>query len=399
MPISPLARPVDPTVWRPLVICPDPELARAILAVLGELGWPNAPFVAEYPRTGAVAGLGAEYHSNICFVDLLTNEQHGLLLVSEAAVEMTVVSLHPHHDAELILRALHRGASDFLSDFTAAQVGSVLDRLRRNQLAAQPRTVGAVYCVMPGKPGCGASTLAAQLAIEARRLGVGRVLLIDADFLTASVAFQLKLRSDFHLGDVLRDLKRMDADIWGRLTVPCQGVDVLLGPEDCSMPLAMSRAEASELLAFLRDRYDLVIFDLPGPAVAVETGLALLAGDLMLVTTNELSALHATRRAIEFLERSGIPRERIKLVLNRYTPNTGIKREDVRTVLQLDPITALANDYHAVQSAILEGKPMSEAASFSRSVANLARTLCNQKEETTEPAKAGGWLSFLSRRK
>jgi len=399
MPLSPLANPADPSAWRPLVVCPDPELTRRMLNVLRDLGLPDIPHIPEYPRTGSMAALGAEYHANICFVDLLTNEEHALLLVAEAAVEMAVVSLHPHHDAELILRALRRGASDFLSDLTTEQVSGVFERLRKSRVSSQPRAVGAVYCVMPGKPGCGASTLAAQFAIESHRLGVPRVLLIDADFLTASVAFQLKLRSDFHLGDALRDLKRMDVDLWSRLTVPCHGIDVLLGPEDCSTPLCMTRADASELLTFLRDRYDVVIFDLPGPGMAVDTGLALLTGDLILVTTNELSALHATRRAIEYLERSGITRDRIKLVLNRYTPHTGIKREDVRTVLQLDPITALANDYQAIQSAILEGRPLSEALSFSRSVANLARTLCNHKEESPAQARSGGWLSFLTRRK
>ncbi len=399
MPLSPLAKPADPTAWRPLLVCPDPELARRTTSVLRDLGFTETPHIPEYPRTGSMAALGAEYHSNICFVDLLTDEEHALLLVGEAAVEMAVVSLHPRHDAELILRALRRGASDFLSDLTPEQVAGVFDRLRKSRVTSQPRAVGAIYCVMPGKPGCGASTLAAQFAIETHRLGVARVLLIDADFLTASVAFQLKLRSDFHLGDALRDLKRMDGDVWSRLTVPCHGIDVLLGPEDCSTPLSMTRAEASDLLAFLRERYDVVIFDLPGPGMAVDTGLALLTGDLILVTTNELSALHATRRAIEYLERSGITRDRIKLVLNRYTPHTGIKREDVRTVLQLDPITALANDYQAIQRAILEGRPLPETLSFSRSVANLARTLCNHKDETSVPGRSGGWLRFLGRRK
>lgn len=399
MPVSPLAKPVDPNAWRPLVVCPDADLARRAQVALNELGLRDAVHIPEYPRTGAMAALGAEHHANICFIDLVTNEQHALLLVAEAAVEMTVVAMHPQHDAELILRALRRGSSDFLSELTVDQVAGILERLRKGRIAPQARPVGAVYCVMPGKPGCGASTLAAQFAVEARRLGIARVLLIDGDFLTASVAFQLKLRSDFHLGDALRDLKRMDGDLWSRLTVACQGVDVLLGPEDCSTQLSMTRSEASDLLSFLRDRYDIVVFDLPGPAMAVDSGLALLAGDLILVTTNELSALHATRRAIEYLEHSGIGRERIKLVLNRYTPNTGIKREDVRTVLRLDPMAALANDYHAIQCAILEGRPLPEAVSFSRNVANLARSLCSPKDDESAASKGSGWLSFLSRRK
>ena len=380
------------------MVCPEPELSRGIMAALTELGLDHAPQLDEYPRTGVIASLASEHHCNICFVDLYSNEEHALLLVSEAAVEMPVVSLHPRHDAELMLRALRRGASDFLSDPGTEQVSGVLERLRRARNSPDARAAGTVYCIMPGKPGCGASTLSAQFAIEAHRQGVGRVLLIDADFLTASVAFQLKLKSDFHLGDALRDLKRMDSDLWGRLTVRCHGIEVVLGPEDCSTPLVMNRLDAIELLSFLRERYDLVIFDLPGPVMAVETGLAWLAGDLILVTTNELSALHETRRAVDYLERSGIARDRLKLVLNRYAAHTGIKREDVRAVLSLEPLAALANDYHAVQSAILEGRPIPEAVSFSRSVANLARTLCHKGEPQTGP-KGASWLNFLSRRK
>jgi len=398
-PISPSAGPVDTASWRPLVVCPDPELSRRILAALAEAGMRDAPHMEEYPQAGAIATLDAEFHSNICFVDLFSNQDRGLLLVSEAASVMPVVSLHPHHDADLILRALRRGACEFLSDLSGEQVRGVLERLRQRRNPPKTGAACAVYCFMPGKPGCGASTLAAQFATELKRLGVTRVLLIDADFLTASIGFQLKLKSDYHLGDALRDLKRMDADLWTRLTVPCHGVDVLLGPEDCSMPLEMGRAEAIELLSFLGRRYDIVIFDVPGPKMAVETGLAQLAGDLILVATNELSSLHATRRAIDYLEHSGVARERIKLVLNRYTPRTGIKREDVRTVLKLEPLAAVTNDYEAIQSAVLEGRPVPEGAAFSHSVANLAKALCHGKEGSPAAEKASGWLSFFGRRK
>ena len=61
--------------------------------------------------------------------------------------------------------------------------------------------------------------------------GEAKVLLVDADPLTASIGFMLKLKSEFHLGDVLRDWKRMDEDLWTRLTVAVCGMDVILAPE------------------------------------------------------------------------------------------------------------------------------------------------------------------------
>src|SRR6185369_2737464 len=95
-----------------------------------------------------------------------------------------------------------------------------------------PQKNSRVYCVMPGKAGCGAGTVAAYLAMELKRSGVSKVLLVDADLVAASSAFFFKLKSDFHLGDAVRDWSRMDDDLWSRLTVPYQGVDVLLAPQN-----------------------------------------------------------------------------------------------------------------------------------------------------------------------
>ena len=43
--------------------------------------------------------------------------------------------------------------------------------------------------------------------VEKRKRGDGAnpVLLVDGDYLTASIAFMLKLKPEFHLEDVLRD--------------------------------------------------------------------------------------------------------------------------------------------------------------------------------------------------
>jgi len=69
-----------------------------------------------------------------------------------------------------------------------------------------------------------------------------------------------------------------------------------------------------------------------------------------MVTTNELAALQSTRRALAYLDHAGADRGRLRLVLNRYTPATGLKREDVRTALGLEPFATLSNDYEVMQA-------------------------------------------------
>jgi hypothetical protein len=160
--------------WKPLVVCPNAQMALRIRSALGEQGFLDVCLVSQYPQVGAIAGVVARQGSNICFLDVASNPERALQLVSEAATSIHVVALNPGNDADLILRCLRLGACEFLSDSSSEQVGAVLERLSRRQVKAEPARHGSVCCVMPGKPGCGASTLATYLAIDMKRSGISR---------------------------------------------------------------------------------------------------------------------------------------------------------------------------------------------------------------------------------
>jgi pilus assembly protein CpaE len=383
-------------VWKPLVVCPQPDFQRRLRAVLTELAVEQPCTLAEYPRAGTVAALVERHACNICFLDAATNSEEAQLLISELAPAVPVVALHPRNDADLILRCLRRGASEFVADPTVEAVLGVFERLARTRYEAARHAPGAVYCVVPGKPGCGASTLAAHLAIQLHNDGVNPVLLVDGDHLTASIAFMLKLKPEFHLEDVLRDWARMDDDLWARLTVRAFGLDVLAAPEDPTTRTEISRQVAGELCAFWRERYEAVVLDLPDVRAAADCGFAALADIILLVTTNELAALHATRRSLRYLDAGAGEAGKLRLILNRYTPVTGLKHEDVKTALSLQPFAILSNDYDAMQAALLDGKPAPPGSRFAVSV----QALCRQLTSKSAPErKNGSWLASLLHRK
>lgn len=365
---------IAPFRWRPLLVCPHAGMARSIRAALGELGFNDIHQVAEYPRPGAIAGLAAQHGLNICFLDVASNQEEALPLISEAAAGMPVVTMNPVNDADLILRCLRRGACEFVSEATADQVNAVLVSLARLRSPAERAKPATVYGVLPGKPGCGASTLAAHLALDLKRSGAGTVLLVDVDCITGSLAFLLKLKSSFHLGDAVRDCMRLDEDLWKRLVAPCQGIDVLTAPENPAFSVAIDRPAAMELICYWREHYERILLDLPGVGVPGSDFIPL-CDELLLVTTNELAALHATRRAIEWLEQGGFASERIRLLVTRYTPATGLKREDVERALKVAPYAVLSNDYEAVQKGVLEGRPVAPGSHYGRSVHDLGQHL------------------------
>ena len=394
MPVSVNTGPAAP--WKPLVVCPDIEIARRLRESLREVV-PEAPaLIAEYPRgIGSITLLAAQKGANICFLDAVTNAEQAQALISELAPSIPVVALLVRNDADLILRCLRRGACEFLSEPGADALRGVFERLGRSRVPVTHPPAGKIWCVVPGKPGCGASTVAVHLAIQARAAG-GAVLLVDTDPLAASAAFLLKLKPEFHLGDMMRDWKRMDKDLWSRLTVSACGIDVLAAPENPAARLEVGRQAAADLCAFWRERYQTVVLDLADVRSALDTGFAALADTILLVTTNELAALQTTRRALVCLDQAGADRSHLRLVLNRYTPATGLKREDVQKALSIEPFAALCNDYETIQAALLEGRPAQANTRFGGGVQALSAQLRGQSPVAKEHTS---WFSSILARK
>jgi pilus assembly protein CpaE len=368
-------------------------MSRQIRSALTEMGVEFC-HITEYPRAGTLGSVLIQLRCNICFVDVATDQEQALTLTGEASTDVPVVALNPRNDADIILRCLRRGAREFLAQTTPEQITGVLQRLGQQRPIATDKKPAKAYCVMPGKPGCGASTLAVSLAVELKRGGAPSVLLVDADSLESSIAFLLKLKSGFHLGDAVRDWKRMDLDLWNRLVVQRSGVAVLLGPEDPVTQVPIDRVTALGLLSFWREHYEAIVVDAPGVG-SPGSEFAPACDEVLLVTTNELAALHATRRSVECLEHSAVDRARLKLIVNRYTPAMGLKREDVQTALQVAPYALLENDYQVVQAAVLEGSPVSPMSHFGRSVRELAERLTGQEKA---PRKRSSFFELLTRK-
>ena len=386
--------PDTPVKWKPLVVCPDPELERRIRAALLDAGVPDAETGREYLRPGQIAAIGARRETNICFLDVASDQERALLLISEISAVMPVVALSPQKDADLFLRCLRRGACEFLPAPAADTVRGLFERLSRTHGAQTATRAAVAYCVIPGKPGCGSTTVAVHLALQMR--SAGRVLLVDTDTMAGTIAFMLKLKSEFHLDDAVRDWKRMDEDLWARLSAPFSGIDVLLAPDIPTARLEIGRALAGEMVRFWKERYSTIVLDAPDLRMAIESGFLLHADQIILVTTNELASLHATRRAVEFLDLTIADRGRLRLVVNRYTPATGLKREDVKAALQVDPFAVLSNDYDTVQEALLDGKPAAAGSRFRSSILALSQAL---QGKPPAAKRSTGWRELLHRHK
>ena len=370
---------------RVLVICPDRRMSAELAGALAsELPAARLATVDHYPSRAEAATLAEKIE--FCLLDVASEvtAATGLLAwLGAVAPRVPIISLLRANDPDLILRCLRGGADDFLIEpFTAEQLRAVLKKLARVRTgpSAPQEDGGKVVCVMPGKGACGATTIACNLAFALRRLRGGKVLLADLDGLTGTVAFVLKLRSSYSFVDAVTHSGALDKDAWRVLVTPCHGIDVLLSPEspvDCySEPL-----DPAALIGSSRQEYDFVVVDSGGAHGDWNLALARLADDLLLVTTNELPALHATQRVLAHLEGSGVSRSKPRMVLNRCVARIGLPEDGVNKALGANVVATLPSDYQGLQKALMEGQPAAPATAFGHAVTSLARTLTGHGKE------------------
>lgn len=388
--------------WKVLLVCPNAQMSKELAPLLSE----NLPFapvmeLKDYPARADLADMLQSQTPNIALVDVATNPEWALSIVSDLSAldaKLPVVALHEANNSDFILRCLRMGSSEFLlQPFTGEQFNEVIDRIAVHyRMGRGNGSMAKVVVVMPAKGACGASTVASSLAFQWKRMGVGRVLLADLDPLTGTLSFQLKLRQTYSFMDALSRHGALDADVWKGLVYNSGGVDVLLAPEKPVHGIDEGY-DPSSLIEFIRLSYEMVAIDTSGAYGRWPLSLARHADDILLVTTNELPALQATQRVLAYLDRNRVERPKIKVVVNRYSQNVGLNQDVIEAALHTEIYQTIASDYEAVQAALVDGKPIPQTTNIGKSLSALAQKVYGKEiKAAKEPKPSGGLGSLLS---
>jgi pilus assembly protein CpaE len=393
--------------WKALLISPSRGTRNELLPLLAHQ-LPQMPVLEleSYPTRPVLAEVIAERTPNLCFLDVSADPDRGLSLIADLLdleKSMQVIVLMTSKELDL-LRFLRMGASEFLlSPFSPEQLQAAIERVSRLNPRAMPRaSQGTVYCVVPAKGACGASTIACNLAYQWKRIGSKRILLADLDPLTGTQGFLLKLKSAYSFVDAVSRTVTLDADVWRALVTPAHGVDVLLSPEN-PVDALQGIQDATTLVEFARQSYDRVVLDANGAYGDWSLTLARLCDELLLVATNELPALQAAQRVISYLDRNRVERGKVRLVINRYNREVGLSPEMIETALRTEIYHLIPSDYDAIQKALIEGKLIPAGSSFGKSLIALADRLAGNGEPSAErnaarAERTRGLLSRLLRR-
>jgi septum site-determining protein MinD len=242
-----------------------------------------------------------------------------------------------------------------------------------------------VVSLLGVKGGEGTTTLAANLAVDLRRLTNRKVLLLDFVLpFGGDVNFLLGLESSRTMIDLAAVLPSLDpALLRGYMTRHGTGIEVLSASLESSEELPLSAEEAGRLLGLLAEVYDFIVVD--GGAHLSERLLAVLdrSHGVALVLSPTLLALHQTRRLLRYLQEQHFGRERIHLIasmtarrgspIDPRTIEQNLKRGFLASI-PADP--AAANAAAAAQTPLCASDPRHP---ISKAIGELALALAGPK--------------------
>lgn len=343
---------------------------------------------------------------DICLIDF-DKDRRGAAIIAERIhtalpdTAVFAVSSQTHPDA--ILEAMRSGCGEYLvKPIDREQLVKAVARIGARRRDKQEQGRAQLLAFMGAKGGCGTTTLVTQFgALLASSFGRNSLLLdLHPDF--GDAALYLKLtKTRFHFFELLENTDRLDADFLQSFVMRhSSGLDLIPAPEgSVATRDALPPGALIHTLGFLRQRYEFILADLP-PSLN-EENLALIrdCDQLYLVTVAEVSAVRNVVRQLEYFASKDIPKEKIRVVLNRHHKKNVVSDAQIEKALEQKIFWRVPNQYPQVVKAIHEGDPVAQLSSseVTRSLEAWAESVGKKPGTEVKKKEGGGILGLWSR--
>lgn len=263
------------------------------------------------------------------------------LRANPATAGVPIIMLTALSDEADTLAGFAAGADDYVTKpFNPRQLTARIQALLARGAAASSgplaRPQGRLIAVAGPKGGSGRTTVAVNMALAATKTGAGGdTLLLDGHLALGDVDVHLDLRAANSVRDLVPYTGRLDvAALQSALICHHSGLRVLLRPRAAGEAELISPSLWHEVLQIATAIGETVIVDL-GPGYEDDRTLSTLeaAALVLLVVTPDVSALRSARQFLALAPRLGVERGRVRLVLNRSHPHTGLSAADAAEAL------------------------------------------------------------------
>ncbi len=330
-----------------------------------------------------IVGIGRSLDAALSLAQALTKE----------APKVTLVAMAATSSADVILSAMRVGYKEYV---VLPNDGGRLRQVVHDAAysPADDDEKGIVIAVAGAKGGVGTTLITTHLAAELA--AIHRVICMDMDFSMGDVATMMDLTPKENMVDLLPRADRMDERMLTSTTVTHRSkVHVLAQPNDLDKVEDISPDDVYSVVHAAARAYQYVLIDVGMRTDGAAEMCFGVADYVVLVTTPDVISVRDAFRRAKLLERLGIEKERIRLVVNRNRRNAFVSQQDIQNNLQLQVAATISDDPRTVETAINEGKLLREVnrkSEVARDLSALVAIVTDDigEEPDDDPSTGGG---------
>jgi pilus assembly protein CpaE len=271
---------------------------------------------------------------------------------------------------------------------------------RRMATAAQGRLIAVVGTA----GGVGASSIAANLAVELAAMATRGVVLADLDFRFGQISTLLDVETTYTIADLCESHEQLEPQVIERALVKhASGIRVLARPTQFVQAENISAAHCVSVLTGLTGMYEYVVVDGPTRFDPGAKAVLDLADDILLVMHLLVPCVRNVSRVLDSMREVGFNLDRVRLVCNRAGRHSGnLSADDVRETLGIKVFSTLPDDWPTMSGAVNLGEPLASFAEKSRlraALRDLAERLHRpdvQADEQKTGRRAGVFSKIFS---
>lgn len=322
-----------------------------------------------------------------------------------------VIILSVQNDPNYMRRAMLAGARDFLSkpplidELTLAvtragelaheekskfvapyQTGNLTNSLVPGMMMSQI-TLGKIIMVYSPKGGAGCTTIAVNLAATLKNAN-NKIALVDTNMLFGNVAVFLNEHTKNTFVDLLDHSEELDPEIIEDVMVvhSNSGLHLLTAPKQPELNDAGHGESISRILTYMQQLYHYIIVDTSTYLTEMVQSCLDIADLIVLVTTQDIPAVKNTNQFLSLADASGIGRDRIIFVMNRYDRRVAISPERVGETLKQPVLVTIPFEDRIISNSVNRGIPFiteNKNLPSSKAIYSLAEII----RERTNPDK------------
>lgn len=361
-------------VYRVLVVDDDPTLLESMRRTMQFETDLEVVAVAMSGREGVQ--MAVEHDPHVIIMDVNMPDLDGLDATEQIKARVPlceIVILSIHRDAHYMRKAMKVGARDYLAKppnveelltvvRTAAQL-SAEARQEEARVKSEPKlkaitSFGRIVSIYSPKGGTGCTTIASNLGVTLHN-AENPVTLLDADLQGGDVSFFFNEQGRNSIADLAPRADVLDMNIVEDVMIQhdASGVNILAAPTHPEEADVVSREQYRMVLEYLSKAYPYVIIDTSSHLDDITVSTFDMSDVITLIVTQEIPSIRKAHIFYELMEKLGIDRNRILLVINKYDRRINITPEQIKASLKEDDAVVVPLDERFVLPAMNRGEP------------------------------------------